>query len=48
MEKLSRRSFITKTGAVAAGTLILPGLVGCKTGKKFKNGKVNLAFIGQH
>ena len=46
MEKLSRRSFITKTGAVAAGTLILPGLVGCKTGKKFKNGKVNLAFIG--
>lgn len=41
MKNLSRRSFITKTTAVAAGALILPGLIKCKG-----DNKVNLAVIG--
>ncbi len=41
MKNLSRRSFITKTGAVAAGTLLLPALSHCKG-----NGKINIAVIG--
>ena len=43
MGKLSRRSFITKTGIIAAGALVLPGITGCKSNR---NGKVNLAVIG--
>ena len=41
MKNLSRRSFITKTTAVAAGTLLLPALTRCKG-----DGKVNIAIIG--
>ena len=40
MTNLSRRSFIAKSAAVAAGAALLPGLAACKPGK------VNIAFIG--
>ncbi len=40
MENLTRRSFIAKSAAVAAGAALLPGLAACKPGK------VNIAFIG--
>ena len=40
MTNLSRRSFIAKSAAVAAGAAFLPGLASCKPGK------VNIAFIG--
>ena len=40
MTNLSRRSFIARSAAVAAGTVLLPGLSACKPGK------VNIAFIG--
>ena len=40
MTKLSRRSFIAKSAAVAAGAALIPGLAGCKPGE------VNIAFIG--
>lgn len=40
MTNLSRRSFIAKSAAVAAGTLLLPGLTRCKSGK------INIAVIG--
>jgi len=43
VKNLSRRSFITKTTAVAAGAILLPGLTRCKSPG---NGKVNLAIIG--
>lgn len=46
MKTLSRRSFITKTGAVAAGAIILPGIAGCGSDGKRIKGKVNLAVIG--
>jgi predicted dehydrogenase len=42
MKNLSRRSFISKTSAAAAGTLLIPCLVRCKSG----NGKINIAVIG--
>lgn len=41
MKKLSRRSFIVKSSAVAAGTLLLPTLIRCKG-----NHKINIAQIG--
>lgn len=41
MKNLSRRSFITKTSAVAAGAMLLPGLTRCRG-----NGKINIAVIG--
>lgn len=40
MTNLSRRSFITKTAAVAAGATLLPGLSGCR------QNKINVAVIG--
>ncbi len=40
MTNLSRRSFIARSAAVAAGAAFLPGLVGCKPGK------INIAVIG--
>jgi len=40
MTNLSRRSFIAKSAAVAAGSLLLPGLSGCK------DRKINIAVIG--
>ncbi|HOU01259.1 MAG TPA: Gfo/Idh/MocA family oxidoreductase [Bacteroidales bacterium] len=44
MKKLSRRSFLTRTSAAAAGTLMLPGIL--KYGNGRDNGKVNIAVIG--
>ncbi len=41
MKNLSRRSFIVKTTAVAAGTLLLPAFTRCKG-----DGKINIAIIG--
>ena len=41
MTNLSRRSFITTSAAIAAGTAILPGLTRCKG-----FGKLNIAVIG--
>jgi len=41
MKNLSRRSFVTKTTAAAAGVFILPGLARCKG-----DGKLNIAVIG--
>ncbi len=46
MKTLSRRSFVAKTGAAAAGVIILPGLARCKGGIKTITGKVNIAVIG--
>ena len=40
MTNLSRRSFIAKSAAVAAGAALIPGLAACKPDK------VNIAFIG--
>ena len=40
MNNLSRRTFIARSAAVAAGAVIFPGLSACKPGK------VNIAFIG--
>lgn len=44
MKKLSRRMFLTRTSAAAAGTLMLPGIL--KYGNGRDNGKVNIAVIG--
>ncbi len=41
MKNLSRRSFLRSTSAVAAGTLIIPNLLGCSV-----NNKLNIAVIG--
>ncbi len=51
MKNLSRRKFITRTSAAAAGAMIIPGLVGCGSGSGNKakgsaTGKVNIAVIG--
>ncbi len=51
MKNLSRRKFITRTSAAAAGAMIIPGLVGCGSGsgskaKSSATGKVNIAVIG--
>jgi len=51
MKNLSRRKFITRTSAAAAGAMIIPGLVGCGSGSGTKakgsaTGKVNIAVIG--
>lgn len=51
MKNLSRRKFITRTSAAAAGAMIIPGLVGCGSGSGSKakgsaTGKVNIAVIG--
>jgi predicted dehydrogenase len=43
MKNLSRRSFITKTAAAAAGAMLVPALTRCKSQA---NGKVNIAIIG--
>ncbi|MBN2863847.1 MAG: Gfo/Idh/MocA family oxidoreductase, partial [Bacteroidales bacterium] len=47
MKNLSRRTFITRTSAMAAGTMILPGLssFGIGSGRQSTN-KVNIAVIG--
>ena len=41
MQKLTRRSFVTKSAAAAAGVLVMPGLT-----RHLGNKKVNLAIIG--
>jgi predicted dehydrogenase len=47
MKNLSRRKFITRTSAVAAGALLVPGIVRGGSGSAGKgNGKVNIAVIG--
>ncbi len=47
MKNLTRRTFITRTSAVAAGTMIIPGLstFGIGSGRQSTN-KVNIAVIG--
>jgi predicted dehydrogenase len=47
MKNLSRRSFITRTTAAAAGTLLLPGLVKCKGNKKVNIGVIGVGGRGQ-
>jgi predicted dehydrogenase len=47
MKKLTRRTFITRTSAVAAGALIVPLTVKCGSGSSKKaNDKINIAVIG--
>jgi hypothetical protein len=46
MENINRRSFIRKSGAVTAGTIIGPGLLGRSSNRYSPNNTVRVAVIG--